>query len=98
MPGLGEGWGSSHRAGAAVVVKGTSRKGETMAEIRSISTKTQQTLGLHCEEWELSPGRCHCAARDGSFWRDEKPYREAPGCVKSRKVELSFHQPARGLF
>lgn len=71
MLGVGEGWGSNHGAGAEVVVKGTSRKGETMAEIRSISTKTHQTLGLHCEEWELSPRpvRCHCAGQAGLFWR-----------------------------
>lgn len=56
-PCVGVGWVSRYGAGSKAVVKGTSRKGKTMAEIRSISTNMQPDFWVYsCEEGEsLAP-------------------------------------------
>lgn len=79
-PCVGVRWVSRYGAGSKAVVKGTSRKGETMAEIRSISTNMQPDFWVYsCEEARVWPP----PMRGGHFAKAEqqeiKGNAESPG-------------------
>lgn len=93
-PCVGVRWVSRYGAGSKAVVKGTSRKGETMAEIRSISTNMQPDFWVYsCEEARVWPP----PMRGGHFAKVEqqeiKGNAESPGGTRPKEGRRAVGRP-----